>query len=118
MTSVQMRFVSWRWWGRSSPPCGPLTASALGAIDGGAINLIKRGRSIWFHRDYRYFTILTVSSWHRGSDTSRRKPHAELEWGAYRDGGTETTIASLAGRTFNRPWRQLCRNCLSVRLPL
>ena len=42
MTSVQMRFVSWRWWGRSSPPCGPLTASALGAIDGGAINLNKR----------------------------------------------------------------------------
>ena len=32
-------------------PCGPLTASALGAIDGGAIKLIKRVRSIWFHRD-------------------------------------------------------------------
>ena len=49
-----------------------LTASALGAIDGGAIkSSIKRVRGIWFHRDYRYFTILTVA---RGSDTSRQSP--------------------------------------------
>jgi hypothetical protein len=44
--------VIWRWWGRSSPPCRPLTAPAFGVIDGGAIKLIKRVRSIWFHRDY------------------------------------------------------------------
>ena len=55
-----------------TPPLqAPNRARIRGAIDGGAINLIKRGRSIWFHRDYRYFTILTVSSWHRGHSKVR-----------------------------------------------
>ena len=35
-----------------TPPCGPLIAPDRGAIDGGAIKLIKRVRSVWFHRDY------------------------------------------------------------------
>ena len=45
-----------RWWGRSSPPLrAPNRARIRGAIDGGAIKLIKRVRSIWFHRDYVIF---------------------------------------------------------------
>jgi hypothetical protein len=37
------------------PPLrAPNRARIRGAIDGGAIKLIKRVRSVWFHRDYAF----------------------------------------------------------------
>ena len=95
-----------KWWGRSSPPCGPLTASALGAIDGGAINQIKRVRSIWFHRGYRYFTILILMVFF----SQRRHSKVRLSWSGVSAGSILTShICTPHGLQQGRPIGLGCR---------